>query len=180
MKTPLQFFVLFLLLFSLAGCRSNSDERGKVLFSDAVILSRQQTKITERWVRELNVVFTDENGEKFPSNRDWFISQAEKVIPLIDESSRLANETADKYEEASRLMSNERDRRGLEHFAASSRKDVEIGQLYKAILQLASDRTINDKETLIERAVSLRRVIDQMQIQQDEQFQEGRRLFLAK
>ena len=176
MKTPRQFFVLFLLLFSLACCRSSAEERGKVLFSDATILSKQQTKITEKWARELAEVMTTENGEKFPSNRDWFISQGEKIIPLIDESSRLANEVADKFEEASRLMSDDRDRRGFALLAASSRKDVEVGQLYKALAQLPSDRTINDKETLNERVGSLMRLIQERHKQRDEPFEEGMRL----
>ncbi|HKY42493.1 MAG TPA: hypothetical protein VJM50_05330 [Pyrinomonadaceae bacterium] len=119
---------------------------------------------------------TEENGEKFPSNRHWFISRTEKMIPLIDESSRLANEAADKYEEASRLVSSDRDRRGFALFGASSRKDAEICQLYKALAQLPSDTTINDKETLNERAGSLMRLIQQTQIQKDEQFEEGVRL----
>ena len=180
MKTPVQFFLIFLLWFSLAGCRSNSDERGKLLFSDAAILLKQHTKITERWGRELAEVLTEENGEKFPSNRDWFISRGEKIIPLIDESSRLANEAADKYEEASRLMSSDQDRRGMALFAAASRKDAEVAQLYKALAQLPSDRTINDKETLNERVGPLLRLIQQTQKQKDEQFEEGFRLLRKK
>jgi hypothetical protein len=176
----MKFFVLFLLLFSLVGCRSNSEERGKALFSDAAILVKQQTEITERWARELAEVFTDQNGDKFPSNRDWFISRGEKIIPLIDESSRLANEAADKYEEASRLMSTDRDKKGMALLAASTRKDVEVCQLYKALAQIPFDRTINDKETLIEKAGSLNRIIKQKQIQQDEQFKEGIQLLRMK
>lgn len=176
----MKILVLFLLLFSLAGCRSNSEERGKALFSDGAILFRQQSKITERWVRELAEVFTDDNGEKFPSNRDWFISRGEKIIPLMDESSRLANEVANKYEEASRLMSTDRDKKGMALLAASCRKDVEVIQLYKALAQLPSDRTINDKETLIEKSGSLMRNIQQMQKQKDEQFEEGIGLLRTK
>lgn len=180
MKTPLLLFVLFLLLFSLAGCRSNSDEQGKILFSDAVILGKQHTNITKKWALEIIEVWTEQNGAKFPSNRDWFISRGEKIIPLIDESSRLANEAADKYEEGSRLMSSDSDRRAMALFAASCRQDVEIAELAKDLVQLASDKTINDKETLNERAGSLMRSIRQTQEQRDEQFQEGARLFLKK
>ena len=106
-KTPLRFFVLFLLLFSLASCRSESEERWKVLFSDAAILNKQNTKISERWAREIIKVWTEQNRAKFPSNRDWFISRGEKIVPVIDESARLSNEMADKYEEASRLVNSD-------------------------------------------------------------------------
>ena len=176
----MKFFVLFLLLFSLVGCRSNSAERGKALFSDGAKLSRQQTKITERWAREFAGVFTEHNGEKFPSNRDWFISRAEQLIPLIDESSRLANEAAAKYEEASQVMSTDRDKKGMALIAASCRKDVEVTQLFKALAQLPSDRTINDKETFNEKVSSLMRLIQQTQKQKDEQFEEGIGLLRTK
>ena len=180
MKTPLRFFVLFLLLFSLAGCRSNPDERWKIPFNDAVILRRQYTKVFEGWAREVTEVWTEQNGAKFPSNRDWFISRGEKIIPVIDENARLANEAADKYEEASRSVNSDRDKRGLALFAASARKDVEITQLAKALVQLASDRTINDKDTLNEKVGSLMQSIQQTQKQSDEQFDEGIRLMRMK
>ena len=180
MKTPVRFFVLFLLSLSLAGCRSNSEERWKTLFSDANILRKQYTKVTERWALEIIEVWTVQNGAKFPSNRDWFISRSEKIVPVIDESARLANEMAGKYEEASRLVNSDPDKRGLALFAASARKDIEITQLAKTLVQLASDRTINDKDTLNERAGSLMRSIQQTQKQSDEQFDEGVRLLRNK
>ena len=180
MKTPVRFFVLFVLLLSLAGCRSNSDERWKIPFNDAVILRGQYTRVIERWAREITEVWTEQNGAKFPSNRDWFISRGEKIIPVIDESARLANEAADKYEEASRLASNDREKRAFALFAVSSRKDVETVQVAKTLVQLASDRTINDKETLNQKVGSLMRSFLQTQKQGQEQFDEGMRLMRMK
>lgn len=180
MKTPVRFFVLFLLLFSLAGCRSNSDEQWKIPFNDAVILRRQYTKVFERWAREVTEVWTEQNGAKFPSNRDWFISRGEKIIPVIDESARLANEAADKYEEASRLVSTDREKKAFALFAASSRKEAETSQFGKALVQLASDRTINEKETLNQKVGSLLRSIQQTEKQGGEQFDEGMRLMRNK
>ena len=54
--------------------------------------------------------------------------------------------------------------------------DVEMTQVAKALVQLASDRTINDKDTLNERVGSLMSQIKQTQKQSDEQFDEGVRL----
>lgn len=180
MKTSVQFFVLFLLLFSLAGCRSDSEERWETLFSEAANLHKQHTKLTERWALEIIEVWTVQNGAKFPSNRDWFISRGEKIIPVIDESARLANEAADKYEEASRLVSTDREKRAFALFAASSRKEVETAQFGKALVQLASDRTINDKETLNQKVGSLMRSIQQTEKLGGEQFDEGMRLMRNK
>lgn len=180
MKTPVQFFLLFVLLFSLAGCRSNSEEQWKIPFNDAAVLRGQYTKVIERWAREIIEVWTEQNGEKFPSNRDWFISRGEKIIPVIDESARLANEAADKYDEASRLASNDREKRAFALFAAASRKDAETTQFAKALVQLASDKTINDKETLNQKVGSLMRSFMQTQKQGQEQFDEGMRLMRMK
>ena len=180
MKNPVQCFVLFVLLLSLAGCRSNSEERWKVPFNDAAILRRQYTKVIERWAREIIEVWTPQNGEKFPSNRDWFISRGEKIVPVIDESARLANEAADKYDEASRLTTNDREKKAFALFAASSRKDAETTQVAKALVQLASDRTINDKETLNQKVGSLIRSFKETQKQGQEQFDEGMRLMRMK
>ncbi|HEY2964281.1 MAG TPA: hypothetical protein VGJ37_17795 [Pyrinomonadaceae bacterium] len=103
-----------------------------------------------------------------------------KIILLIDESSQLGSEAVEKYEEASRLMSKDQERRGLAIIAASFRKSVEIEQLFKAQAQLASDETINDQKTFTEKFAYLTTLIQQKQKEKDDQFAEGKRLFLMK
>ena len=178
--SKLRLLLLFVLLLSLPGCRSNSDQGGKDLFSEAKKLSDQQTKVLNEWAREFNQAFTEQNRAQFPSNRDWLNSRAQKIIPLIDESSRLGNEAAEKCEEASRLMTKDQDRRGFAIIAASFKKSVEIEQLFKAQAQLASDRTITDAKTFNEKFVYFNGLIGQKQKEKDDQFQEGKRLVLTK
>lgn len=174
------FFVLCLLLFSLPGCGSSAEERRDRLFSEATGLLQQQTEIAERWARELSQILSEQNRAQFPLNRDRLISRVEKVVPLVDESSRLGNEAAEKYEAASRLMSSDQEKKGTALIAASVRKDVEIGELFKAQAQLVSDSTINDAKGLNDKWVYFNGLILQKQKEKDEEFEQGRRLLLKK
>lgn len=133
-----------------------------------------------QWSREFGRVFSQQNRAQFPANRQWLMEQAEKVIPLVDESLRLTNEAAAKYEEASRLMSKVQERRGINLLGSSLKTDAEINQLFKAQAQLASDRTLNDAKAFNDRFNSLTLLIQQKQEQKDQQFDEGRRLLLGK
>ncbi len=172
------FFVLCLLLLSLPGCRSSAE--GDRLFSEATALLQQQGEIAERWARELSQILTEQNRAQFPLNRDRLISRVEKVIPLIGESSRVGKEAAEKYEEASRLMSTDQEKKGTALIAASVRNDVEMGELFKAQAQLVSDSTINDAKGLNDKWIYFNGLIQQKQKEKDEQFAEGKRLLLNK
>lgn len=130
------------------------------------------------WAREFGQVFTNQNLAEFPSNRDWLISRAQKIIPTIDESLRLSNEAIKKYEEASRLMTKDEHKRGVGLIASSFRKSMEIEQLFKTQAQLASDQTITDAKALNEKFAYYNQLIRQKQKEHDEQFDEGKRLML--
>ena len=176
----LRLLLLFLLIFSLPGCRSNSKEQYETAFSEAKKTSDQEIKVMNEWAREFGQVFTEKNRAQFPSNRDWLTSRAQKLIPLIDESLRLNNLALEKYEEAGRLMSKDQDRRGMALIVASFRKDIEIEQMFKAQAQLAADVTITDAKTFNEKFASLNELIRQNQKEKDEQFAEGKRLMTTK
>jgi hypothetical protein len=150
------------------------------VFSEATKISGQQTKVMNQWAREFGQVFTEQNRAQFPSNRDWLNTRAQKIIPLMDESLRLSNEAVDKYEEASRLVSNDQHRRGLTLMVASFRKGIEIEQMFKAQAQLASDQTITDAKTFNEKFAYFEGLIRQKQKEHDDQFGEGRRLMLTQ
>lgn len=176
----LRFLLLFLLCFSLPGCRSSSRERYEAVFGEANKTGDQQIKVMNEWAREFGQTFTEQNRAQFPSNRDWLNSRAQKIIPLIDESLRLGNQAIEKYEEAGRLMSRDQDRRGTAFIVASFRKGREIEQVIKAQAQLASDQTITDAKTFNEKFASLNEQIRQKQKEKDEQFAEGKRLMTTQ
>lgn len=174
----LRILIPLLLLLSLAGCRSTAGQRYQTVFSEANKISDQQLKVLNEWAREFGQVFSEQNRAQFPANRDWLNSRAQKLFPLMEQSSRLGNEAVDKYEEASRLMSNDQHKRGLATIAASFRKSVEIEQYFKAQAQLASDQTITDAKAFNEKFYYFNKLIQQKRKEHDDQFDEGKRLLM--
>lgn len=175
----LRILLPLLVLLSLLACRSSPEERVRTLLSEADKIGEQQTKIFSEWAREFGETFSEQNRAQFPANRDWLNSRAQKITPRIDESSRLGNEAAAKFEEASRLISDDQYRKGLASIAASERTNVEMEQLLKAQALLASDEVINDQKTFKEKFDHIGTLIQQKVKQKNEQFAEGKRLMLT-
>ena len=178
-RYQLRLAIFFVLLFSLVGCRSNA-ERSRALLNEANKLGDQEIKLMEQWARQFGQVFSEQNRAQFPSNRDWLASEGQKVASRIDESLRLLNEAAEKYDAAGRLMDNPQDRKGLSYIASSIRKEAEIKELLKAQAQLASDKTINDAQTFNDKFAQLTALIHQRQKEKDQQFDEGKRLLRGR
>lgn len=165
------------LTFCLPACRSSvSEPRAKNLVDEANKLLEQQSQVDFTWSREYGQVFSVEQRAKFPSNRDFLRSRAEKLIMLLDESSRLANAAAEKYEQASRLARDDKKKRGMALFASGIKKSVETNQLFKEFAQLVSDTTIQDEKTLNERFTHLKSLIEQKRKEREEKFAEAKRL----
>lgn len=172
--------LLFLLLLSLLSCRSSSDKQAAALLSEADKISEQELKLFGQWAREFGQVFSEQNRAQFPANRDWLNSHSQSLLPRIDESLRLGNAAADKYEEASHLISNEQQRRGWTLIVASIRRNIEIEQLLKEQAQLVSDLTITDAKTFNEKFAQIGALIQQKVKEKDAQFDEGKRLMLKQ
>src|SRR6185369_15384591 len=97
------------LLLGFAACNSAArrEQQMKALLSDANMLIKQDTEVTKQWANEFVKTFTMENRSKFPANRDFLRTYAEKIIKLLDESSRFNNTAADKYEQATKFTRTE-------------------------------------------------------------------------
>jgi hypothetical protein len=134
----------------------------------------------DQWAREFGQVFSEQNRAQFPANRDLLTTRSEKLSALIDESLRLLNEAAEKYEEASQLMNTEQDKRAISLIAYSLKSEIEMKQLFKAQAQLASDRSLTDAKAFNEKFLQLRGLIQQKQKEKDQQFDKGRRLLLRR
>jgi len=168
--------VIFLML-DLAACKSGSGVlRAKALIGEANNLLEQQSRVTNEWSGEYGKVFTPQNRAQFPSNRTWLRGQAERLITLLDQSSRLGTEAAEKYEQATGLASNDEERRGMALIASSVRKDVEVSQLLKSQMRLTSDEQINDEKTFNEKFRNLTELIKQKEKESQDQLNEGKRL----
>ena len=177
--SKLRRLLLFVLLLSLAGCKSDSQKRAEALIGEGLKISIEQGKVLHRYAREVGQIFTAENRAKFPANRDSLSSRVHEILPLLDESLRLENQAAEKFEEASRLMTKEQQRKGVALIAASYRKSIEIEQLLKQEALLVSDPTITDAKAFNERFLRLNELVFQKQREHDEQFNEGKRLMVA-
>jgi hypothetical protein len=169
--------ILVIFLVALAGCNAGSRvQRAKTLMTEGNALLEQESKITSEWTAEYGKVFTPQNRAQFPSNRDWMRTRADKLITLLDESSRLTNAAAEKYERAREFSSNDQERKGIDFYASSLRKYAEINELLKAQMELVSDEGIKEEKTFNEKFMDLMEQIQQKEKEQDEQLKEGKRL----
>lgn len=170
--------LLIILLAGCAACNSAArrEQQMKALASDANMLVKQDTDVTKQWVDEFVKTFTVENRNKFPANRDFMRTHAEKIIKLLDESSRLNNTAADKYEQATKFAASDQERQGLLSFASAFRKTVEANELIKAQMQMVSDETLVDGKIFSDRMTHSWELVRQKQDESQQQLHEGRRL----
>lgn len=171
--------VLLIVLFAgLSACNSAArrEQQMKALASDANLLVKQDTDVTKQWVDEFVKTFTLENRNKFPANRDFLRPHAEKIIKLLDESSRLNNTAADKYEQAVKFAGTEQEQKGLLSFASAFRKTVEANELIKAQMQMVADETLVDGKIFSDRMTHSWELVRQKQDESQQQIQQGRRL----
>ena len=168
--------VMFLLV-TYSGCNQVSRERqSKALVSQANILLKRDTQLTQQWVDEFLKVFTVENRAQFPANRDFLRSRAAHITKLLDESSSLNNSAADKYEQAAGLTGNYQHRRGMTSFASAFRKAVAVNELFKSQMQMVSDETVVDGKILNEKFFHSAQLIQQKRLESEHDFKEGKRL----
>ena len=169
---------LIVLLVCFAACNraARREQQMKALASDANMLIKQDTEVTKQWVDEFVKTFTAENRNKFPANRDFLRTHAEKIIKLLDESCRLNNSAADKYEHAAKLVGTDEERKGLLSFASAFRKTVEANELIKAQMQMVSDETLVDGKIFNDRMTHSWELVRQKQDESQQQIHEGRRL----
>jgi hypothetical protein len=144
--------------------------------SEAHTLIKRDTDVTQQWTKVFQQVFTTENRAKFPSNREFFRTNAVQIIKLVDESSRLNNGAADKYEQAAALSSNDEQRRGMQSFASSFRKSAEAAGMVKSQMEMVSDETVVDAKSFNEKLLHSWRLIEQKERESEEDMKEGRRL----
>lgn len=170
--------LLIVLLVGFAACNSAArrEQQMKALASDANLLIKQDTGVTHQWVDEFVKTFTVESRNKFPANRDSLRPHAEQIIKLLDESSRLNNTAADKYEQATKFAGSDQERQGLLSFASAFRKTVEANELIKAQMQMVSDETLVDAKIFSDRMTHSWEFVRQKQDESQQQFHEARRL----
>lgn len=142
--------ICFVLFLSLAfwSCQSKQyNQKVNDLVLEGNNLLKQEEAITTEWKIEFTKVFTPENRAKFPSNREMLRPHAENQIKLLEQKQMLSNSAAEKFEQASQITNNEKERRLTAFYAASFKKDVEIYQLFKEQMKLVFDDAVKDSKT---------------------------------
>ena len=95
---------------------------------------------------------------------------------LLNESTRLNAGAAEKIEQAAGFMSGAKEKKGLTVFAASIRRNIEINNLMKEQMLLASDVEIKDQKLFNEKFMTLTSLIQRKSNERDDQQAEGKEL----
>jgi ribosomal protein S19E (S16A) len=174
---PSRVTLLIFLLVTLSGCNDVARIRQlKAVLSEASVLIKQDTDITQQWCDEFVKTFTPENRAQFPANRDFLRTRAAQIIKLVDESSRLNNSAAARYEEAARISGSDQRQRGMISFASGLRKTVEMNELIKSQMQMVSDERVADEKIFNEKFLHSWKLIQQKQSRREHDFAEAKRL----
>ena len=170
--------IILFLLVTLSSCNyvTPEQQQTKALLSEAVELIKRDTDVTDQWTDEYKKAFTPEKRAQFPANRNFLRTQAVKIVTLLDESSRLNNSAAAKYEQAAGLSRYDQQRRGLTAFASGFRKTVEVNELLKSQMQIVSDDNVKDEKLFNEKFLHLLQLMQQKRSESESQFGEGKRL----
>ena len=176
--THTRVIVLMFLLVALSACNDavRRERQSKALMNEANLLVKRDSEVTRQWVDEFVKTFTQENRRKFPANRDFLRTHATQIIKFLDESTRLNNTAAEKYEQAAALINNARQRSGMTKIASSFRKTVEANELIKSQMQMVSDETIVDEKIFNERLLHSWDLVRQKQDESSRSIEEGKRL----
>jgi hypothetical protein len=172
------FVLLITLFFNLIGCQqpAQNTARAKGLIAEGNKLLGEDARLSEKWLAEYGRLFTPDNRAQFPSNRESFRSSGERLIKLVEESTRLNARAAEKIEQAADLMSDDKTKKGLTLVAASVRKNIEVNDLMKEQMLLASDGEIKDQKLFNEKFMDLMLLIQRKGTELDDQKSDGKKL----
>jgi hypothetical protein len=136
------------LSFAVWSCQSTQyNQKVNDLAREANNLLEQEEAIRSEWKIEFGQFFNPESRAKFPSNREELRPHAENQIRLLEQMEALSNSAVDKFEQASSISNNEKERRYTALIAASLKKGVESYPLFKEQMKLVLDNEIKDSQT---------------------------------
>jgi hypothetical protein len=168
---------LLLVLTVFGACKSASRTNdAAALMREANSLLAKSTESSTQWTTEYMKAFNPENRAQFPANRQSLKKSADNVIKSLDENSRISNEAIAKYEQATALITDEKQRRGSTMIVSALKTSVEMCGLFKSQMQLVSDEKVTDQKTFNDRFNQIARQIGEKGRENKAQFDEGRRL----
>lgn len=168
--------LLLLLIVGFAGCKAASEQRAALLIREANVQLKEGTELQGQWTAEYMKAFNPRSRAQFPGNRESLKAAAEKITTLIDESSRFNDQAISKYEQASRIMDDEQQRRGTILVVSSLKTELRMNDFFKSQMQLVSDESIVTGKEFDGRFMQITKQISDAAREKENQFNEGRRL----
>src|SRR5690606_38860870 len=88
------------------------------------------------------------NRNKFPSSRETLRPHAENQLRLLQKQKSLLSTAIEKFEQASRISTNDKEKRFTSLMADSLRKDIEIANYFVETMNLVLDEKVTDAKML--------------------------------
>ena len=167
-----------LLVVVFCGCKSaaSREKEAAALIREATGVVAQVTKVSGEWTAEYMKAFNPQNLAKFPANRESLRTSAERIVTILNETSRLNKEAIAKYEQATELIKDEEQRRGISMLTSALKTSLRLDDLVRAQMQLVSDEKITDEKSLNDKFKEIDERISEAVREEKAQFEEGRKL----
>jgi hypothetical protein len=156
------------------AAKRTQDAAAKIRGANDVLA--QSTKTGGQWTAEYMKAFNPQSRSQFPGNRDSLQTSAEKILPMLDEHTRLSNEAIRQYEDAMGLISDDQQRKGMGLIVSALKKSLESDEMFRSQMRLVSDQSIVDEKTFNEKFLKIATQIGESRRDSQAQFEEGRRL----
>jgi hypothetical protein len=152
MSSTLRIEIVIAVVFSFPlfiSCGSvNYDKSVNDLVREANSLIEQETDVVKEFRNEFVSVFTMENRDRFPSNRETLRPHAENQLRLLQKQKSLLSTAIEKFEQASRISANDKEKRFTSLMADSLRKDIEIADYFVETMNLVLNEKVTDTQIL--------------------------------
>lgn len=127
---------------------ANYDRNVNDLVREANGLLAKEAAVVKEFRNEYVSVFTIETRGNFPSNRDVLRPHAENQIRLLREQKSFLSAAIEKFERASAIAVNHKDKRFTSLMAESLHRDIEIADYFIETMNLVLDEKVVDAEVL--------------------------------
>lgn len=168
LNSYIKIFAILVLFFQLSGCgNKENNQQVNELVREGNNLLNQESEISNDWKTEFMQFFNPKSRADFPSNRELLRPHAENQIRFLKRMSELENNAAEKFEKASQVSTNEKEKKAISLLAASFRKNIEINQVFEKQMELVLDENIKDSQTFESKFTEITRNIETMTAERD-------------
>lgn len=168
LNSYIKIFAILVLFLQLSGCeKKENNQLVNELVREGNNFLDQESEISNDWKTEFMQFFNPKSRADFPSNRELLRPHAENQIRLLKRMSDLEKNAAEKFERASQISTNEKEKKSTSLLAASFRKNIEINQFFEKQMDLVLDENIKDSQTFESKFMEITRKIETMNEERD-------------